>query len=136
MDDEVYILPSIPFEYSPVIATLLLLLSSHFSISHLSFDLRCNLLKCTQHSSLRDLHHISILRPLISEIMFQSFFHNSYPSIILRQMSLRLQEGHMQILVFRCTDIIYTSVASILLYTYHYAYLQTRNQPIITCYVQ
>ena len=40
MDDEVYIRPFVPFEYDPIITTLLVLLSTHFILSFLSFDLR------------------------------------------------------------------------------------------------
>lgn len=40
MDYEVHVWPSVPFEYDPVIATLLALLSAYFLSPHLSFDLR------------------------------------------------------------------------------------------------
>ena len=40
MDYEVHVWPFVPFEYDPVIATLLVLLSTHFLSLPLSFDLR------------------------------------------------------------------------------------------------
>ena len=40
LDYEVCVRPFVPFEYNPIIATLLVLLSTYFIYRSLSFDLR------------------------------------------------------------------------------------------------